>query len=34
MYQDLQEAMDELANASGSDFEIPSNFDEQVFICV
>ncbi|GAY57065.1 hypothetical protein CUMW_176530 [Citrus unshiu] len=28
--QDLQEAMDELANASGSDFEIPSNFDEQV----
>ncbi|KAH9657624.1 GATA transcription factor 24 [Citrus sinensis] len=28
--EDLQEAMDELANASGSDFEIPSNFDEQV----
>ncbi|KAH9697240.1 GATA transcription factor 24 [Citrus sinensis] len=27
-------AMDELANASGSDFEIPSNFDEQVFIRV
>ncbi|KAJ4716780.1 GATA transcription factor [Melia azedarach] len=30
--QDLQEAMDELANASGSDFEIPANFDEQVDI--
>lgn len=28
--EDLQEAMDELTNASGSDFEIPSNFDEQV----
>lgn len=30
--QDMQETLDELANASGSDFEIPSHFDEQVDI--
>ncbi|GLT68564.1 hypothetical protein SLA2020_407830 [Shorea laevis] len=30
--EDLQETLDELANASGSDFEIPSHFDEQVDI--
>ncbi|KAI9176502.1 hypothetical protein LWI28_003572 [Acer negundo] len=28
--EDVQDTIDELANASGSDFEIPSNFDEQV----
>ncbi|KAL5857466.1 hypothetical protein ACOSQ3_004924 [Xanthoceras sorbifolium] len=28
--EDLQDTIDELANASGSEFEIPSNFDEQV----
>ncbi|XP_039039860.1 GATA transcription factor 18-like isoform X1 [Hibiscus syriacus] len=30
--EDMQETLEELANASGSDFEIPSHFDEQVDI--
>ncbi|CDO97376.1 unnamed protein product [Coffea canephora] len=29
---DEQETLDELANASGTEFEIPSNFDEQVWL--
>lgn len=28
----LQETLDELANASGTEFEIPENFDEQVMV--
>lgn len=27
-----QETLDELANASGTEFEIPANFDEQVWL--
>ncbi|KAB2091471.1 hypothetical protein ES319_A03G193200v1 [Gossypium barbadense] len=30
--EDIQETLEELADASGSDFEIPSHFDEQVDI--
>ncbi|XP_022763632.1 GATA transcription factor 19-like isoform X4 [Durio zibethinus] len=30
--EDMQETLEELADASGSDFEIPSHFDEQVDI--
>lgn len=28
----LQETLDELANASGTEFEIPENFDDQVLV--
>ena len=30
----LQETLDELANASGTEFEIPENFDEQVLVSI
>ena len=32
MHQEMQETLQELADASGSDFEIPSHFDEQVVV--